>query len=152
MIILDPRSILGHAPSTDDFTPKEITPGEEKYYLIFPRTDLETLYSHPRNVAFHLSFKSDSLLEVGCEERVLDGPSFVTYFYFDDSLSCVKVVPTDGFTAFHHRMESEGKLTKRLDNQYIEELRQGVRYWDGERFVKEPTMNRRYIQRDTPPS
>jgi hypothetical protein len=46
----------------------------------------------------------------------------------------------------HQKLEAEGKLTKKLDKQYYEDLRKRVLYWDGEKFVKEPTMNKNYLK------
>ena len=46
----------------------------------------------------------------------------------------------------HQKLEAEGKLTKKLDKQYYEDLRKRVLYLDGEKFVKEPTMNKNYLK------
>ena len=59
-------------------------------------------------------------------------------------MKCIKVLPDDEFMQFHRRMEAEGKLKNKVDERYVEELRQRVQYWDGEKFVHEPTMNKRY--------
>lgn len=64
--------------------------------------------------------------------------------FFDNKMNCVKVSDDDKFTALHQKLEAEGKLTKKLDKQYYEDLRKSVLYWDGEKFLKEPTMNKNY--------
>ena len=46
----------------------------------------------------------------------------------------------------HQKLEAEGKLTKKLDKQYYEDLRKNVLYWDGEKFVIEPTLNQNYLK------
>jgi acetyl-CoA carboxylase beta subunit len=67
-------------------------------------------------------------------------------YYFDSSMRCARVDAHDEFVKFHKRLEAESKLKRVLDAQYFEELRRGVEYWDGEKFVNEPVMNKRYAE------
>jgi len=61
-------------------------------------------------------------------------------------MNCIKVGDDDVHSEFHKKLEKEGKLTKKLDEKYYEDLRKSILYWDGEKFVNYPTMNRRYLQ------
>jgi hypothetical protein len=56
-------------------------------------------------------------------------------YHLDERLSCTKVVPSDVHLAEHRRLLAEGKLTRQPDAAYFEELRRGVRYWNGREFV-----------------
>ncbi len=146
LIVLDPRNMEGHAPAKDKFVPQGVQKGKEKYYILLPPPDLRTLAPRARNYAALLTFPADGSIDIrehtGLEP--LSPPIAEVVFSFDRSLNCLKATPTDDFKVFHRRMEAEGKLTKKVDEHYSEELRQGVQYWDGKKFVHEPTMNKRY--------
>ena len=92
-----------------------------------------------------IRFNEDGSIEVRSNEQVGD-VWYEVFFEFDDSLRCVRVELGDQFRTLHRRMEEEGKVTRKVDAQYLEDLRQGVEYWDGKRFVRKPTMNIRYSQ------
>jgi hypothetical protein len=142
--VLDPRNLSGHSPSDLSHTPDGVGPGAEKYYIIFPRTDLQILSPIKRN-----SIKSLETVEQYLEVTVVEstpleplGPIFL----IDGNMRCVKVNDEDRFVKFHQRMEAEGKLTQKLDLAYYENLRKGVQYWDGVKFVNYVTMNSLYTK------
>ncbi len=143
LAVFDPRALSGHSPAPPGYTPHRTTAGTEKYYVLFPRCDVQKVASHKRNVAEVAEVLHDGLLRVGVAEKVNNTWCPLLYF-FDASMRCVRVEGEDTFINLHHRLEAEGKLTRKLDAQYYEELRQGVLYWDGDKFVKEPTMNKYY--------
>jgi len=142
LAVFDPRAVSGHSPATPSFTPKDMPAATEKYYILFSRSDLKKFASHKRNVAEAVELQADASLRVGVGERV--DMWYPLLYFFDASMRCVRVMADDTFINFHHKLEAEGKLTRKLDAQYYEELRQGVLYWDEERFVKYPSMNRFY--------
>lgn len=143
LLVLDPRYMSGHAPAPLSGTPLNIPEGREKYYILFSRSDLEKIADQKRNVARHLTFTNDGLLQIGVYENIAKR-WYPLLYYFNTKMECVKVDGEDAFVTLHRKMEAEGKLTRKLDEQYYEELRQGVRYWDGEAFVKVATMNKKY--------
>ena len=149
LMVLDSRRIEGHAPATSEYTPLGIPEATEMFYALLPKTDLDKLGS-PRPSVSGIGIDSNGLIEVRSARAVPGGESgdwvgIEVYFYFDSRLNCVNVKLGDDFTSYHSRLEKEGKLTKKLDAQYFEDLRRGVEYWDGEKFVKEVTMNRKYL-------
>ncbi|MBI5731223.1 MAG: VCBS repeat-containing protein [Ignavibacteriales bacterium] len=149
LLILDPRNINGHSPSTKEFIPENTSVGTEMYYILFPRSDLNILDGRKRNYCTELEFTSDGFLRVAVsEKRDVSDPKidYCLYYFFDNKMNCVKVGDDDKFTALHQKLEAEGKLTKKLDKQYYEDLRKNVLYWDGEKFAKEPNMNKNYLQ------
>jgi hypothetical protein len=143
LAVLDPRELSGHSPAPANYTPQGLPTGTEKYYLLFPRSDLKRFASHKRNVAESPRFAKDGLMRVYVAERV-ENIWHPLIYCFDKSMKCIRVEGEDTFINLHRRLEAEGKLTRKLDAQYYEELRQSVLYWDGEKFVKEPTMNKYY--------
>jgi hypothetical protein len=148
LLVLDPRTMSGHGPATPAYTPAGVSPGTEMYYLLFPRNDMKTAGLQNRNVAKGIQFYSDGSMQVSVGEIVSIVPTDYRYvlYRFTPSLACNGVDGEDLFVAFHKKLEAEGKLTRKLDAEYWEEQRRGVRYWDGERFTATPTLNKRYLQ------
>ncbi|MDP2207865.1 MAG: VCBS repeat-containing protein [Bacteroidota bacterium] len=144
VLVLDPRNFQGHSPAPEEYTPKDISIGTENFYLLINRTDLKKYASHPRNRARGLSFTSDTALIV-CVTEEIDRTEYVLLYFFSPKLQCLMVDGEDKFATLHNKYVADGKLSKKLDEQYYEELRQGVQYWDGERFVAYPTKNKNYL-------
>jgi len=145
VVVLDPRFMTGYAPVPTEFTPPGLQAAREKYYAILPLSDFLTVAKHMIGWAYALRLRSDGLIEVEAEGKGYPYPDPL-FYYFNSSFNCVKVKPSDTFTTVHKKLEAEGKLTKKLDEQYFEELRRGVQYWDGEKFVNHVTMNKRYLE------
>jgi hypothetical protein len=145
LVVLDPRAIDGHSPAPSAYLPVGIPTGREKYYLLFPKSDLLSVSTEKRNRISSIRLTSEGLLEVRSLE-VGEGGRFPKelHYYFDSAMRCVRVTATDYFEEAHRKLEAEGKLTTKLSEQYFEELRQGIRYWDGEKFVKEAVKSGRY--------
>jgi hypothetical protein len=142
LLVLDPRSMSGHAPAPPAYTPVDVGTGTEKYYLLFPRNDMKAVADQKRNVVQHVKFNNDGSIVVFVAEAVVGYKSVL--YHLAPSLACTGVEGEDFFVALHHKLEAEGKLTRKLDDKYWEELRQGVQYWDGEHLVNTPTANKRY--------
>jgi len=65
-------------------------------------------------------------------------------YQFDSTLTCERAEPSDRFIARHRELEQEGKLKTRIDDGYRENVRKALLYWDGEKFVNQRAMNKRY--------
>jgi len=136
MVVFDSPEFSGHAPAPPAYTPQEIPDGNEKYYVLFPRNDLKAVASHKRNIARSILAEGTGKIKVDVVEEV--GRSGYTILYhFNSQMECTGVDGEDRFVTFHRKLEAEGKLTKKLDDAYWEELRRSVLYWDGakSRFV-----------------
>lgn len=144
LTVLDLRALSGHSPALPAYTPHDVPVGTEKYYLLFPRSDVKKVASHKRNVTRSAEARADGSLQVWVAERV-DREWYPLIYSFGTSMKCVRVEADDRYIILHRKLETEGKLTQKLDAQYYEELRQGVLYWDGGKFAKEPTMNKTYV-------
>ncbi len=144
IVVFDPRSITGAAPVPPEYYPKEIPAGTEKYYIMFPWSDMKFVRNDVTNEVVGVHVTKDNMTEVIVDER---GPeSGGIYYYFDSTMTCVSARPADAFTSTHVRLEHEGKLTDHLTDEYFEALRKGVMYWDGDKFVLTPTINRHYSE------
>jgi hypothetical protein len=144
LAILDSRNFSGHTPAPPAYTPAGIPHGNEKYYLLFPRTDLKSVATQKRARTRSVR-KLAGVVDAHVHEEVGFQEPFVVY-HFNNAMECLSADGSDPFVTLHRKLEREGKLTRGLDTAYWEELKQGVQYWDGEKFVSEPTMNKRYVE------
>lgn len=147
LLVLDPRTIEGHAPSTPEYSPVGVPQGREKYYVLFPRLDLGSLSIYKRNSISSFYFTNDGILQVESAE-ILPGPtSYAVHFLFNSRMECVNVRGTDLFERKHQDLEREGKLQKKVDESYYRDLGRGLQYWEGEKWSNQATMNKGYMRR-----
>ncbi|MFN0156636.1 MAG: hypothetical protein ACKVRP_01030 [Bacteroidota bacterium] len=144
LIILDPRHISGHSPAPPSHTPVGVSKGGEKYYILLPKSDLSAFSTTGNTEGNGLSVESDLIRLSTIETLGKERPSLV--YYFDPNLKCNRVEDSNEFTVLHNKYRSEGKLSKPLNDAYWKELLRGVLYWDGDKFVNTPTMNKRYVE------
>ncbi|MBI5215767.1 MAG: hypothetical protein HY960_08445 [Ignavibacteriae bacterium] len=145
LTVLDPRVIAGYSPADSTRTPMNTPEGTEKYYLLFPRCDIKLFATAKRNNADAIMFASESVTRINVAEYV-GNDSYYQFYFLDSLYRCYRVDGEDWFLTFHRKMVKEGKLSTPVDSVYYQNLRKGVQYWDGEKFVNEPTMNKRYIE------
>jgi len=150
LAVFDPRAIAGSSPGPAGYYPPGIPAGTEKYYILFPASDLKQFASDVTNEVVGLRTTPDGMTEVIVNEPV-QRSSGTLYYYFDSTMHCTSVRTSDSFTASHGQLEREGKLSTRLDDRYFEALRKAVEYWNGDTFVKEATVNRHYLEVSKPP-
>jgi len=67
-----------------------------------------------------------------------DGPFF--QFFSNDSLQFKEVIALDINSVIHSNLKSQGKIHSVLDQQYHENLKNGIRYWNGASWQSEWTM------------
>lgn len=150
LAVFDPRQVEGHGPAPPGFAPEGVAAGTEKYYLLFPGSDLKKYWTDVTNEVSGVKVLEDGLIQVIVFERFpfpvkMEGraPGGGTlYFYFDSSMRCVRVRPSDAFSGVHGQYRGRGLVTSELNDAYFENLRRGIQYWDGEKFVSEPVMNK----------
>ncbi|MCX6143214.1 MAG: hypothetical protein NTZ35_08340 [Ignavibacteriales bacterium] len=135
LVVLDPRKITGYSPTPEKYVPPGMPKGQEMYYLLFPVTDMKKGWIDVSNQVTKLAIREGGLLEAAVIEPVYDYKAEV-YYYFDSTMTCVCVRGSDHFTAVHKQYEEQGRFTRVLGDEYYEDLRKNVLYWDGSRFMK----------------
>lgn len=144
LIVLDTRYLSGHSPAPHKYTPQNIIKAIEKYYLLISRSELKKYATHKRNRTFSPRFTSEGSLIISNIEEY-DNNYYSIFYTFDSTLICKKVEGEDKFVSLYNKFLADGKLTQKLDEQYFEELRKGVLYWNGEKFVDYSTQNKNYL-------
>lgn len=153
--ILDPSRVRGFGPVPDHYQPVDNgMKGSEKYYILFPKTDLGDLvrrapFNHVReivitqrgNLIVHIN-ESTGSAELGDQGSVL--------YTFDHSMNIESVALGDPFRVAYNRYVKEGKLKQPLTPAYTENLKNSILYWDGEKFVNIPASNKRSLNGTDP--
>ena len=137
MIVFDPSRVSGCSPQIIEYRGEGLTSGTEKYYVLFPRTDVDQVLN-PLKESMHRV----ELLQNG-RIQVIAGTSNL-YFELDSELRLQDVKGSDYFRLQHRDLKAAGKITSVLDDAYYEDLKKGVLYWDGTGWTSTPTMNRNW--------
>jgi hypothetical protein len=146
IVVLDPSRVDGCGPTLPQFTPSAVGRGTEKYYALLPRTDSgELLLTSGYNLIIQLFPVGQNRLKTQTKEDTAGVAGGVLYT-FGPQMQIQSVIADDIFIKRHEQLEKQGKLTKKLGPAYYQELKDSVLYWDGDRFVSTPTMNKYYLQ------
>jgi hypothetical protein len=136
--VLDPMKIVGEIES-------QCTPGfgfikseAEIFYLRIPRTDMDDV----------LSLTSGMQGMTGTDEQSLKFTSFTPMpdkntYYFDyiflHDLHLLSVKSNNLTDQIRQSLIQQGKLGGKIDQAYLDNLKNGIRYWDGKQWRKEWT-------------
>lgn len=137
IVVLDPSRIVGakksvaaqafHLPLSD----------AELYYVKLPTSSMSKALLKTDGV-FRLFNLSDSLLTFTTSSDFEETESRVSFEYtFSRDMKVVQVKSDDAGPAVYEKLVKQGKLTGKLDQKYLDDLKKGVRYWDGTEWVKE---------------
>jgi hypothetical protein len=133
VIVFDPRQIVGCSPNSGYYKCEELKPGTEKYYLIFPRTDVDLLSNAGESIAFLNILRNRRL-------SVLANLSSI-YFELNDDWELKDVRLSNAFRKNFQEAFLEGIIDGPLDEiKYTQNLAQGLLYYDGQNWVSTPTM------------
>ncbi len=144
--VLDPLHVQGAGPTIPEVFPTEAGKGTEKYYLLLPRSSFSNVlselpYGRIKNIAVSQGGGiTATTIETNRDEY--DG-GFV--YGFGDHMRVNYVVANDPLEVSFEKARRQGFIKEELNAAYYENLKKSVRYWDGEKFVKEPVRNKYYL-------
>ena len=61
-------------------------------------------------------------------------------FYFTKRMEIVSVTSNNRMDTFWQKLLAEGKTKTKIDKQFLNRMKEGIRYWDGQQWHKEWTM------------
>ena len=135
LIVLDPYNMNGGSPQLGDAytTSPGLERGTEKYYILFPKTDLE-LIKFPNGQMGTIQQLQSNQLKMMTTSLII--------FVMNDLFECLSVVPGHGFKSLHDEMKREGQISSDYnDPSYTQKLRDGILYFNGTAFVSTPSMS-----------
>jgi hypothetical protein len=151
LIVLDPNKINGYSVCTPDFAVANTAKATEMYYILFPKTDVSKAGSpEPSNMTNRILPGAKEFVQVFVDELPIGGKNRARLVYsFGPNMKADGAVG-NSFDTAHEKLKKEGKITSTLDQAYRQTLLNSIQYWDGEKFVTTPTMNKRYRETRQP--
>lgn len=146
LVVFDPNFISGSSPETDP--KKDNQKGLEKYYILFPRTIINYYSGKDMNNVEGLKQTRKDGLEVTVFEGWVgenQQNAFVLY-KFDKDMNVISAELSSPFIGNYEELVNIKTITPIKDlNYYADSLKNAVRYWDGDRFVNYPVINKHYL-------
>jgi hypothetical protein len=134
LIVFEPARLEGCSPQSGEFKADTWPPGSERFYVRFPRTDV--------SLALGDIVEGLQALGISGNNHLVAYTIYSLAFEFDFGLRCLSVDVGHGYMIRHNELRAAGKLRSSYnDPAYREMVRTGVRYWDGSKWVAEPTPN-----------
>ena len=132
--VLDPLKIVGERRSTTcpgfDLPPSDA----ELIYVRFPRVDIDN-FNHTSSAITEMETSDSTSFKF-----VMGNFDNWRFDYFlDHTMRVLETKSYDITNRLHKQLEEQGKTSATVDQTYLENLKNGVRYWDGRKWTKEVT-------------
>ncbi|MBU0560083.1 MAG: hypothetical protein KKG93_11000, partial [Bacteroidetes bacterium] len=150
LMLFDSEYLSGCAPGYR--FPQNCSKGLMKYYILFPKTGVGKFTTNGSSYARLVELTSERIVVI---IREIDGytdlknkrhyQEYITLYTLDGSLNVLNVETSSEFDAKYQMLVNEGKL-KPIENwkEFKAKLKNNVQWWDGDRFVNHPVMNKYY--------
>ncbi|MDI6803588.1 MAG: hypothetical protein QME58_07050 [Bacteroidota bacterium] len=147
MCVLDPSKIVGKTEASESRGFGQPLSPAETYVIRFPLSDMNIIWNTHAYVG---GIKATEINNVKTNTLWVRGtygaggigtggnPTFE--YIFDDNLKIIEVKYDSETLRLRQDFVSQGKLHGTFDQTYLENLKNGVRYWNGKEWQKEPTM------------
>jgi hypothetical protein len=135
LIVLDTARISGSSPqSVERFISLGLSAGTERFYVLFPRTDVD-LSEFPIESAVRFEVLSNDMILVHM------ALSSVLYeLGFDLAPRIART--SHRFEEKHAVAAREGRVKSVLNDAYFDSLKRGILYWNGRQWTGTPSENR----------
>jgi hypothetical protein len=136
LLAFSPDRIQGGSPQQKkEFICRDLRPGSELYYVLFPRTDVD-LALGPVEAVGRLSVVSGERLQI---EMLQSG----IFYFLDYRLAVADHTISHTFRQLHEVALEGRRITSTLDDKYGQDLLKGFLYFDGRDWTPDPTPLRR---------
>jgi hypothetical protein len=133
LVVFDHDRVKGGSPQEKiDFVCQDLNPGEEKYYILFPRTELDRVLNEREVVQNLESLKNDQF-------RLIAQVSSLIY-YLDYSMFPTAVL-SDGFKLRSREFFRQGKILDEIGDDYKSLLEREILFFNGKKWINLPTEN-----------
>lgn len=133
LVVFNPTEIKGASPQSGYYKCKELEPGSEKCYILFPRTDVE-IDKYPVEAIIKIDVLKNNRLSVTTQlSRII--------YEFNYKLELQDVRFSHTFEQMHKEARLEGEIKSELNEEYRRNLEKGLLYYDGENWGSKPLMS-----------
>lgn len=148
LIVLDPSLITGMAPAYR--YPRGFNKGLMKYYILFPKTSFSKFSSQQTSTVRTFTKMHDKIefaLFESCDYTLDKQTShYRLLLTFDDKFNFLHFSTSTEFDNFYNKLIEDGKISPIKDWRAFEDaFRKEIMFWDGDKFVNYPTMNKYYL-------
>ncbi|MCJ7582913.1 MAG: VCBS repeat-containing protein [Candidatus Aminicenantes bacterium] len=134
LVVFDPSNINGGSYQEEEYTKSEkLEKGTEKYYILFPQTDIAITNSWYGNIRI-MNFLNNGVLE-------LEEYGTVLFYHLNYNLEVINILDGHRFQELHAEAKRAGIISSVLNSDYIKNLLENVLYWNGSTWVHEPAMS-----------
>jgi hypothetical protein len=131
--VFDPRAVRGCSPQSQErFICKAAGPGNEEYYLLFPRTDVDRILSPPREVMESITITNNHSVRLMLQFSRLA-------VYLDFQCRPIEITMGSEFQRLHDQLVHEGRIASVLDAEYQGAYKKGIAYWTGKAWTSVPS-------------
>jgi len=141
--VLDPEKVAGNAEASATRGFGVEASGAEIFYIRIPESDMDKALENKQGVPVLVSTKEEKQLKFSINSTAPEGPYFEYIFSKDMRAQEVKYASVD--VQIHAKLKKEGRISSTFDQNYLEDLKNGIRYWDGKEWKKEWTKVRHDI-------
>jgi hypothetical protein len=141
--VLDPMEITGDAEAAATRGYGLEASRAEIFYIRIPESDMFKALGTKQGGPMLVSSVKEKQLKFSVGSGVPEGPYFEFIFSKEMQVQEVKYGSPDVW--IHAKLKKEGKISSTLDQKYLNDLKNGVRYWDGKEWKKEVTKVRHDI-------
>ncbi|MFA6438579.1 MAG: hypothetical protein WCX28_04680, partial [Bacteriovoracaceae bacterium] len=92
-----------------------------------------------RTIAFENEELFSLQLNVSSDDNAIEFFGF-TYSFKKSDLSVIDIKYNTATARVFDNLKKQGKIKGTFDKAYLDNLKKGVEYWDGDRWVKKPTL------------
>jgi hypothetical protein len=136
VLVFSPDRIEGGSPQLkEEFICRDLKPGSERYYLLFPRTDVDLARTAVESVG-RISLLSGEKLQA---EMLHSG----VYYILNFQLAAMDIIISHAFMQMHKEALQARQVTSVLDDGYSRNLMKGFLYFDGREWTANPAPVRR---------
>jgi hypothetical protein len=143
--VLDPLKIIGKGRATNWQGLEDIPSSDaELFYLQLPRSSIDR-YLHQTPQIVRMTKESNNRLRFRLM-TVIESSIIEFYYYFDSSMIIKEVSTSDGSSRFYNSLVESGELKGRIDSTYLNNLKNGVLWWDGRAWMKKSVKVQHFPQ------
>jgi len=134
MVVFDQFSLQGSSPQSGNFKSEELKNGSEKYYILFPRTEIDLVLSPEMEAINTISILHNKKIEVNTVSSRL-------YYTLDFYLAFDSIRFSHFFERQHMFALNKGTINSTLDQEYKNNLARGILYYNGTEWTNKHAMS-----------
>ena len=135
--VLDPTKIIGNIESSASQGFGFTRSYAELFYLRLPHANIDKTVQNNISVEIGSTMESDSKLILDFWTTGIQNGKDDFEYLFSNSMKVLDVKSTSWTNIYYDSLANLGKVIGKIDQQYLDNLKNGVLYWDGKEWRKE---------------